>query len=170
MQPSPQRPRRDTGFTLIELLVVIIIIGVLAAIAIPALLNQRAKSVDGSLRSDLAALAKAQESWTVSNPGVMHGTDDRTALAAEGFKASPGNTLYVSMNPSRQGYCLLAWSDGSTAGRAGGNGLDVMAYDSRSGGLQTGFLFYDRQTGNPNSLSLLPGACGPGRAAVVTVS
>jgi len=52
--------KQDEGFTLIELLVVIIIIGILAAIAIPVFLNQRKKGVDASLKSDLRTVAEAE--------------------------------------------------------------------------------------------------------------
>ena len=59
---------KDQGFTLIELLVVIIIIGILAAIAIPVFLNQRKKGVDASLKSDLKNAATHVETWTTDNP------------------------------------------------------------------------------------------------------
>src|SRR3954449_6408743 len=52
---------REGGFTLIELLVVIIIIGILAAIAIPVFLNQRKKGWDSQAKSDLRNAATAEE-------------------------------------------------------------------------------------------------------------
>jgi len=48
---------KEEGFTLIELLVVMIIIGILAAIAIPVFLSQRQKGYDASVKSDLRTIA-----------------------------------------------------------------------------------------------------------------
>jgi type IV pilus assembly protein PilA len=57
------RDKRTSGFTLIELLIVVVIIGILAAIAIPKFANTKGKAYAAAMRSDLRNLAVAQESY-----------------------------------------------------------------------------------------------------------
>ena len=71
--------KKDKGFTLIELLVVIIIIGILAAIAIPVFLNQRKKAVDAGIKSDLRTAANEAESYFVDYQAYPR-LDDRHRL------------------------------------------------------------------------------------------
>ena len=58
---------KTQGFTLIELLIVVVIIGILAAIAIPKFANTKEKAVVASMKSDLRNLAGAQEAYWVEN-------------------------------------------------------------------------------------------------------
>ena len=57
------RARDEKGFTLIELLVVILIIGILAAIALPAFLNQRGKAQDSEAKSQARTVQTAMETY-----------------------------------------------------------------------------------------------------------
>ena len=62
-----KRAQNEKGFTLIELLVVILIIGILAAIAIPSFLNQRTKATDSEAKSSAKAAQTAMETYFIDN-------------------------------------------------------------------------------------------------------
>jgi prepilin-type N-terminal cleavage/methylation domain-containing protein len=82
-----EKPARITtkgyrqGFTLIELLIVVVIIGLLAAIAIPKFANTKGKAVVTAMRSDLRNLASAQESYWVENQTYYNGPVPAPVLA-----------------------------------------------------------------------------------------
>jgi type IV pilus assembly protein PilA len=85
----------EGGFTLIELLVVIIIIGILAAIAIPVFLNQRQKGYDAAAKSDVKNIATLQETYFTDNNNYAASV---AALNAAGlaFKISPNTSGHVT--------------------------------------------------------------------------
>jgi type IV pilus assembly protein PilA len=64
-----ERAGSEKGFTLIELLVVMLILGILAAIAIPAFLNQKSKASDASAKEMARTMQTAEETCSTDNNG-----------------------------------------------------------------------------------------------------
>jgi type IV pilus assembly protein PilA len=69
------RAQSESGFTLVELLVVMLIIGLLAAIAIPAFFNQRNKANDASAKEAVRTMQTAMETYSTDNSGSYTGAN-----------------------------------------------------------------------------------------------
>ncbi|MBZ5740018.1 type IV pilin protein [Nocardioides mangrovi] len=128
---------KDQGFTLIELLVVIVIVGILAAIAIPIFLNQRQKAVDAGIESDLKAAATAQETYYTDNQTYATSLTELVDSDA-GFKVSKGNEIEVIGDAD--GYCITGTNDA-------GSDNKFFWYDSLDGGLVVGTSAADKPAG-----------------------
>jgi type IV pilus assembly protein PilA len=105
------RAQDEKGFTLIELLVVILIIGILAAIALPAFLNQREKAQDSAAKSSVRTAQTALETWYTDRQTYV-GADAEGALTEIEPALKNANNLNVSA-VSETGYTVSVESKGS---------------------------------------------------------
>jgi prepilin-type N-terminal cleavage/methylation domain-containing protein len=116
-------PRTRKGFTLIELLIVVVIIGILAAIAIPKFADTKRKAYIAAMKSDLKNMVSSTEAYYADN-GTYEGYEAPTG--------SSGVTLSVDVNAA------TGWVGMATHASASGAGCVIGVGSSTPTGLSEG--------------------------------
>jgi type IV pilus assembly protein PilA len=104
--------RNKKGFTLIELLIVVVIIGILAAIAIPKFSNTKEKAYLAAMKADLRNLATYEESFAADSSGDYFAGSATSASPLQGF--TPSQNVYVTASLATTASGASSWEATAT--------------------------------------------------------
>jgi type IV pilus assembly protein PilA len=107
---TTSRIRDERGFTLIELLVVILIIGILAAIAIPAFLNQKNKANDAAAKTQARTAETAAETYATDHNGEYGGMSPAALKTIEPTLNETSSVVLIEATASGGGYSVASES------------------------------------------------------------
>jgi type IV pilus assembly protein PilA len=117
VQKLRERSASESGFTLVELLVVMLILGLLAAIAVPSFLTQRDKAKDADAKALVRTAQTAMETYATDRGGSFTGATraaligiEPTLREADLSGAEDGDALTVTPNDGGDGYTVTVAS------------------------------------------------------------
>ncbi len=131
------KSRKQTGFTLIELLIVVAIIGIIAAIAIPNLLNAIDRGKQKRSMADMRSIGTAVESYAVDTNfyPISSSMASITSIGATNMGIEP---IYIKLAPTKDGWGGLYYYGSDAAGAGSDYTIVTYAKDKKQSSASAG--------------------------------